>query len=277
MMMNYQNYLKKMSLDDWNTMDEIMAHRNHVVYEIYYNESLTQEQRDSLRALAQKELDESHEFSDRLSQQDLKILQTEEIGAYALHRINTLAKGVSYLGKKENREAILQLYERLSDEQKATRDGMEAINHLKPVKTLSIGSSVPSYRYVDKEGKAVQLSNYKGKWILVDFWSSGCMPCIESVPELAELSKEFQQTLAVISINLDKENTWRKASKEHGISWNDWNDPKGTAGSVRTYGTIGIPTFVIVSPEGIIIDIITGYGEGQLRSAIQYAMNSASD
>ena len=49
-------------------------------------------------------------------------------------------------------------------------------------------------------------------------------------------------------------------------------DPTGSSGSVRAYGTTGIPTFVLVSPEGMINQIIVGYGEGRLRRAVQNAI-----
>lgn len=271
-----QLFMKKMSQEYWNALDEILAHRNLVVNELYYGEVLTKEQKDSLRVMAQQDLDASHEISDRLSQQELKILETEQIGTFALDRILSLARQVS-MGKKEYREAVLRLYDRLSDEQKTSRAGMETLNYLNPVKTVSSGSPVPSYEYFDKNGKSVRVSDFAGKWVLVDFWSSGCGPCIESIPELGAISKEFPESLSVISISLDKESVWREASKEHGIFWNDWNDPKGTSGSVRSYGTNGIPTFVLVSPEGIINDIIVGYSDGLLRNAVQKAMHSASN
>ena len=271
-----QHYLKKMSQEDWDALDDIQAHRQQIINELYYSDGLSQEQKDSLRKVAQQDLDISREINDRLSQQELKLLETQEIGAFALHRINGLAYKVSS-GKKEYREAVLRLYDRLTDEQKASRDGMEILNYLNPVETLSIGASVPSYDYVDGNGKTVRISEFAGKWILMDFWSIGCGPCVKSVPELGAISKEFPESLSVISISLDKESVWREASKEHGIFWNDWNDPKGTSGSVRSYGTNGIPTFVLVSPEGIINDIIVGYSDGLLRNAVQKAMNSASN
>ena len=271
-----QIFLKKMSREDWNALDDILAHRNLVVNELYYGEGLTHEQKDSLRVVAQKDLDASDEITDRLLQQELIILETEEIGSFALDRILSQAHQVS-LGKKENREPVRHLYERLSNEQKTSRAGMETLNYLNPVKTVSSGSPVPSYEYFDKNGKSVRVSDFAGKWVLMDFWSRGCGPCLKAVPELGAVSNEFKEKLAVVSISLDSENPWKEASREHGIFWNDWNDPKGTSGSVRAFGTNGIPTFVIVSPEGIIVDIITGYSEGLLRNKVQIAMNSASE
>ena len=267
-----QQYLKKMSRGDWNALDDIQAHRYLVVNEMYYGEGLTPEQKDSLRVVAQQDLGVSNEISERLLLQDMELLKTEEIGAFALDRLLTLALQVS-MGKKENREAVLHLYDRLSDEQKNSSAGMEILNYLNPVETVSYGSPVPSYDYVDKDGKTVRISDFAEKWVLMDFWSRGCGPCIKSVPELGAISIEFQGKLAVVSINLDSVNKWREASEEHGIFWNDWNDPKGSSGSVRAYGTTGIPTFVLISPEGIIDAIIVGYSEGRLRNAVQRAID----
>ena len=271
-----QRFLNKMSQEDWDALDDIQAHRQRVINELYYGDGLSQEQKDSLRKVAQQDLEISSEINDRLLQQELKLLETEEIGAFALHRINGLAYKVS-LGKNEYREAALRLYNRLSDNQKTSRDGMETLNFLNPVKALTKGSSVPSYDYVDGNGKTVRISEFAGKWVLMDFWSIGCGPCVKSIPELSAISKEFPETLAVVSISLDKESLWREASKEHGIFWNDWSDPQGTSGSVRSYGNKGIPTFVLVSPEGIISNIIVGYSAERLRNEVNKAMNSSSN
>ena len=264
-------FMRKMSLADWKALQDVMARRDAIVRETY-NQGVSPEQRDSLRKIAQELLAEGNKISDRLSQQKLKLLETEEIGAYALHQLYAQAVNVSY-GKTENREAVLALYERLSDEQKASPDGMEILNYVNPVKTLGAGDSLPPYAYVDKNGKTVQIDEFRGRWVLLDFWSRGCGPCIKAVPELGAVSKEFEDRLAVVSISLDRESGWKAASAEHGIFWNDWNDPKGSAGSVRVFGTTGIPTFVILNPEGSIHEVLVGYGEGILRNAIQKALD----
>ena len=262
-------FMSKMSQEDWKALQDITAHRDAIVRESY-EQGISLERRDSLQKMAQEELDERTKINDRLSQQKLKLLETEEIGSFALHQLNAQAAYVSQ-GKKENREAVLALYERLSDEQKASPDGMEILNYINPVKTLDMGDSLPPYTYVDKNGKAVQLDNFRGRWVLLDFWSRGCGPCIKAVPELGSVSEEFQDRLSVVSISLDRENAWKEASAEHGIFWNDWNDPKGSAGSIRVFGTTGIPTFVILTPEGTIHQVLLGYGEGILRKTLEKA------
>ena len=266
-----QQFLKKMSREDWDALDDLQAHYYEIYDIIRSDEGLTPEQKDSLKVVARQDLDASNKVNDRLLRQEMKLLETEEIGAFALNRIHSLAEQES-VNKKGNLEAVLRLYERLSDEQKASRKGMEVLNYLNPVQTVSSGSPDPSYDYIDKDGKTVRISDFSGKWVLMDFWSKGCGPCIKAVPELGAISREFQDRLAVVSISLDSENNWREASEEHGIFWNDWNDPKGPSGGVRTYGTTGIPTFGLISPDGIIQEIMVGYSQGQLRRAVFAAL-----
>ena len=264
-------FIRKMSLEDWKTLQDVSAHRDEIARKTY-DGSISLEQRDSLRNLAKEDLEEMDRINERLSQQTLQLLETEEIGQYALLKLNSEAKYASFKGR-DNRETLLRLYERLSDEQKVSPEGMEILNYINPVKTLSVGDSLPPYDYIDKNGKAMRLDEFRGRWVLLDFWSRGCAPCIKAVPELGAVSKEFQDRLSVVSISLDRESSWKEASAKHGIFWNDWNDPKGESGSVRTFGTNGIPTFVLVTPEGTIHEILVGYGEGVLRKAIQKALS----
>ncbi len=262
-----ERFMKKMSLADWKARQDSQFRHDQFIRDVESRTDWTQAEVDSLKAWEKQDREESRAISKRISQQELKLLQTEEIGAFALSLLEGLAHEVS-VGKEEYREGVIRAYERLTDEQKASTDGMETLNYLNPVQTVTYGSPAPDYAYVDKEGKTVRISDFKGKWVLMDFWGSGCGPCIMAIPELAALSREMQDKLVVVSINLDRESVWKKVSKEHGITWTDWNDPKGASGGVRAYGTAGLPTFVLVSPEGTVDNIWAGYRKGVLRSLV---------
>ncbi len=265
-----ERFMKKMSLADWKARQDSQFRHDQFIRDVESRTDWTQAEVDSLKAWEKQDREESRAISKRISQQELKLLQTEEIGAFALSLLEGLAHEVS-VGKEEYREGVIRAYERLTDEQKASTDGMETLNYLNPVQTVTYGSPAPDYAYVDKEGKTVRISDFKGKWVLMDFWGSGCGPCIMAIPELAALSREMQDKLVVVSINLDRESVWKKVSKEHGITWTDWNDPKGASGGVRAYGTAGLPTFVLVSPDGVIKSIQAGYRTGSLREMVQSA------
>jgi len=262
-----ERFMKKMSLADWKARQDSQFRHDQFIRDVESRTDWTQAEVDSLKAWDKQDREESRAISDRLSQQKLKLLQTEEIGAFALSLLESLAHEVS-VGKKEYREGVVRAYGRLTDEQRASADGMAILNYLDPVKTVSNGAPAPDYAYMDKEGNTVRISDFKGKWVLMDFWGSGCGPCLMAIPELAALSREMQDKLVVVSINLDRESVWKKVSKEHGITWTDWNDPKGASGGVRAYGTAGLPTFVLVSPEGTVDNIWAGYRKGVLRSLV---------
>ena len=262
-----ERFMRKVSREDLKTLRDIIADQQQFLDETEERNDWTREQVDSLRAVDKEYKDAAHAITNRILKQELELLQTEEIGAYALGELWTLAAHSSFNGIKEYREPILRAYERLSDEQKVTRRGMEILNFLNPVEKTKVGSPAPDDALVDPQGKTVRISDFRGKWVLLDFWGKNCKNCSRAIPELGAVSRDFRETLAVVSISVDRESVWKRASAEHGIFWNDWNDPKGTSGSIRSYGANGLPTFVLISPEGIIERILVGYQEGVLRSA----------
>ena len=205
-------------------------------------------------------------ISKRLTEQRLALMETEPFGEYSLSHLSAIASMLSY-GYGEYRETVSRLMDRLTEEQKQTRQGKEIASYLKEVSKVTVGDTVPGYEYVDIDGGKHFISELTGKWLLLDFWSLGCGPCIKSSEELVQLSKETTgKNLCLVSINIDGEEGWKEASKEHGITWTNWRDPLGDAGSIRAYDQGGIPVFVLVNPEGIIEDIQLGYRDGLLHS-----------
>ena len=205
-------------------------------------------------------------ISKRLTEQRLALMETEPFGEYTLSLLSTIASMLSY-GYGEYRETVSRLMDRLTEEHKQTRQGKEIASYLKEVSKVSVGDAVPGYEYVDVDGGKHFISELTGKWLLLDFWSLGCGPCIKSSKELVQLSKETSgKNLCLVSISIDGEEGWKEASKEHGVTWTNWRDPLGEAGSIRAYDQGGIPVFVLVNPEGIIEAIQLGYRDGLLHS-----------
>jgi|GEM_PF-370008 len=71
------------------------------------------------------------------------------------------------------------------------------------VKPLSVGDSVPDIEFdlVNSKTTKAKLSDYAGKWIILDFWATTCRGCIEQFPKIDSLQREFKDKLAVILIN----------------------------------------------------------------------------
>ena len=98
---------------------------------------------------------------------------------------------------------------------------------------------------------------------------NGCGACIQSIPCLQRLHDRYGDRLAIVSINLDSDRVWKKSEKEHPMKWENWRDPSGPSGSIRFFSSREIPTFVVISPEGTVLDISMGFNEEHLQEVIE--------
>jgi peroxiredoxin len=126
-----------------------------------------------------------------------------------------------------------------------------------------VNKPAPDFTLPDVTGKAVSLSSFKGKYVLVDFWASWCGPCREENPNVVKAYQQFSnKNFTVLGVSLDREKEpWLKAIKNDGLSWTHVSDLKfWDSMVVPLYGFDGIPYNVLIDPNGVII------GEG-LRGA----------
>ena len=247
--------------------EKIFVERSAIAYGD--TKGLTKAERDSLsRRLKALDAHQRQNSDKIIFPAVLDLLETEPFGQFAMDKLLGYAPGVS-MGyyKGETLERIIRLADRMSPDQRASETGRTILGYLDIVAPVGIGDPIPEYPYVDKGGVSHTLAELKGKTILLDFWATWCGPCIKAVPKLKTLSESFGDKLTIVSINLDPESSWKTYTEEHPIHWIDWRDPKGTTGSIRAYQTTGIPTFVIISTEGIIVDIIEGFYEDRIRKA----------
>ncbi len=117
----------------------------------------------------------------------------------------------------------------------------------------------PDFTFKNIAGKDVSLSDFRGKWVVLDFWGTWCGWCVKGIPALKEAYKEYAGKLEVIGIDCNEpESDWRNGVKNYELPWvNVYNDQ--TDGQLlRDYSVEGFPTKVIINPEGKIVDITTG-------------------
>lgn len=117
----------------------------------------------------------------------------------------------------------------------------------------------PGFTFKDLQGKNVSLSDFRGKWVVIDFWGSWCGWCIKGFPQLKEAYQKYGDKLVIIGVDCqDSEQAWRDAVKKYELPWvNVYNDQQG--GELLTaYGVQGFPTKAIVNPEGKLVDLTTG-------------------
>ena len=261
-----QRFISKLSQEDLRARQDLFTGYYALLNKYYYDADTSPAAKDSLKRLMKENQAASDSVNHRISGQELTILETEPIGEYALSRLYSLAMQVSIMGRNEFREAVTRLSDRLTEEQKQSWRGKGITSYLQKITPVAVGDKAPGYEYVDAEGNKHFISELSGKWLLLDYWSTGCGPCVEAAKELAQLNKEStDMNLLIVSISLDGEDGWKEASHEHGVTWTNWRDPLGSSGSIRAYDQGGIPVFVLVNPEGIIESIQLGYHDGFLH------------
>ena len=167
-----------------------------------------------------------------------------------------------------HRELFVSLYGKLSDTQKQSVLGQEIYTTLNPPQQAKVGEPFPDADFYDLQGNLHHISEFKGKYVLLDFWSRGCRPCLQSFPIMKEMYEQVGDKLAIISISIDSEEHWRIASEKHEITWNNWNELKGKAGLYTNYRINAIPFYVLINPEGKIMDTIRGFNRNYILESI---------
>lgn len=124
---------------------------------------------------------------------------------------------------------------------------------------LAIGDKAPDFTVTDPTGKPITLSTFRGKLVLVNFWTSACMPCRADHPALYKLYNSYKNFgFDVISISLDtKKDQWLQAIRSDQISWpNNGIDLQGWKSKlVSLYDLKGTPSSFLISEEGVILQI----------------------
>ncbi len=122
--------------------------------------------------------------------------------------------------------------------------------------------SAPKVNLKDVDGNSFQLSDYKGKVVIVNFWAVWCPPCKLEIPSLIDLYRKYaEKGLMVVGIALDsgKDDDIRNKAKEFGITYPVIN---GDHNVRRDFGGIrAVPTTLVINQEGKIYKTYLGYRE----------------
>lgn len=187
--------------------------------------------------------------------------------AWMLNYVNT-AYMVDISKNKSNLVKAKALYSHIPDAWRDSFSGREAKNVLFPQHVVEAGEEAADADLYDIDGKVWHLSDFRGKYVLIDFWSYGCGPCKMSIPEIKEAADKYKDRLVAVSISIDNEKVWKEHSASEGITWMSLSDKKLGTGIAAKYGVRGIPYFVLLSPDGNIVKKWSGYSKGLIEKNI---------
>jgi len=136
------------------------------------------------------------------------------------------------------------------------------LSGLTGMKTQWTGQQAPNFTQPDVNGKMVSLADFKGKYVLVDFWASWCTPCLSELDELKSVYAKYKdKNFTILSVSLDKDKEkWLGSIAHEQLPWTQLSDLKADKNeAAQIYKVLGIPANFLVDPSGKIIG--SGYRE----------------
>ncbi len=120
----------------------------------------------------------------------------------------------------------------------------------------AIGTRAIDFTQADTSGNSVSLSQFKGKYVLLDFWASWCRPCRMENPNVVAAYNTFKnKNFTIVSVSLDEgKDSWLRAIKADKLNWTHISDLKYWSNAVAMqYHIQSIPQNFLIDPNGVII------------------------
>lgn len=119
-----------------------------------------------------------------------------------------------------------------------------------------VGKPALDFSMENTEGEVVSINNFKGKYLLIDFWASWCGPCRYANPYIVELYNKYNKFgFEILGVSFDNNREkWLEAIKADNLTWTHVSDLKGwqnAAGAL--YGVKSIPHTILIDKDGIIV------------------------
>ena len=145
---------------------------------------------------------------------------------------------------------------KLSPEAKNNIPAKELLHEIEVDKLTGIGRQAPDFTQPDTLGHTISLKDFRGKYVLVDFWASWCGPCREENPNVVKAYNAYKdKNFTILSISLDdNKDRWLQAIQTDKMPWMHASDLQGFSNTAAIqYGVNAIPSNFLIDPLGKIV------------------------
>ncbi|RZL49319.1 MAG: AhpC/TSA family protein [Pedobacter sp.] len=163
---------------------------------------------------------------------------------------------ISLINPTGHEDAMVAYAEKVDENLKKNTAVKTFVDKVLKLKAVQVGQMAPDFSMNSNDGKVIKLSDYKGKYVLLDFWASWCGPCREENPNVVKAYNTYKnRNFTILGISLDKDKAaWEQAIKQDGLTWthgSELNDFQGP--TVLLYQVEAIPASFLLDPNGKII------------------------
>lgn len=140
---------------------------------------------------------------------------------------------------------------------------------------LKAGNEAPGFRYPTHSGDTLSLTDLEGQYVYIDVWATWCGPCIREIPYLKDLHKSLKdRNVAFVSVSVDRPNAkskWRSMVKNKNLKGYQLfaNGEAFDSKIANDYMIGAIPRFILIGPEGKIIDANAERPSGDIKARLE--------
>lgn len=129
--------------------------------------------------------------------------------------------------------------------------------------------AAPDFTAQGEDGKTYRLSDYRGKYVVLNFWATWCPPCREEIPSMERMwQKVKDRNVQLLAVNVGEDaDTIFKFLGSYPMSFPSLLDPEGEI--IDSYPVVGLPTTYIINPQGMVTHRAVGSREWDDEAIIQ--------